>query len=129
MSLGDTIRSLRKAKGYTQKEVADLLQVSSSAVAMYERDEREPSIDILKRLTLIFKTDLNSLCGTPYKGYKISFDESSFSEGEKVWIELYNKVSDEAKIVLTSLMAAFERIPEDRQKFVLEMIRVAINNY
>lgn len=44
------LKELRLSKGVTQKEVADSICCSSNDYARYERQEREPDIDTLKRL-------------------------------------------------------------------------------
>ena len=55
------IKKLRLAHNMTQSEVADHVGVSSSAIAMYERGEREPSIETIRRLAEIFKVDFNTI--------------------------------------------------------------------
>lgn len=59
----DKIKQLRLAKGYTQNDLANLIGVSSGAISMYERGEREPSIETLHALSKIFKVDMNYLLG------------------------------------------------------------------
>lgn len=43
-SFGQRLRKLRNNKNITQKELAKILKMSESAIGMYERDEREPSL-------------------------------------------------------------------------------------
>ena len=44
-TLGDRIRILRSGRALTQQAVAEALGVSRSAVAMWEKDEREPDLE------------------------------------------------------------------------------------
>ena len=46
-TLGDRMRILRSGRGLTQQDVAAALNVSRSAVAMWERNEREPNLERL----------------------------------------------------------------------------------
>ena len=46
-TLGDRIRILRSGRALTQQAVAEALGVSRSAVAMWEKDEREPNLETL----------------------------------------------------------------------------------
>lgn len=58
--LGDKLRLLR-GNHMTQRELAKLLGVSSSAVGMYEQNRREPDLEILQRLSQIFGVSLDAL--------------------------------------------------------------------
>ncbi|MBQ7290298.1 MAG: helix-turn-helix transcriptional regulator [Clostridia bacterium] len=49
-SMGEIISSLRKEKGYTQKELAEKLNVTDKAVSKWERDVACPDIALLPRL-------------------------------------------------------------------------------
>lgn len=53
-------------------------------------------------------------------------EEPELSEGEKMWMELYNRLSDDTRTVFINMMESFDKIPADKQRFVLEMIRVAL---
>jgi transcriptional regulator with XRE-family HTH domain len=50
--LGKLIRKLRKAKGFTAKDLADAAGVSPSAISRWENDGRVPRGDHLFRLEL-----------------------------------------------------------------------------
>ena len=49
--LGERISALRRARGLSQAELANRLGISASAMGMYEQGRREPSIQILVRLS------------------------------------------------------------------------------
>lgn len=61
MGISAKLKELRLVKDLTQAELAKLLGVSSSAVAMYERGEREPSVDMIRKYAEIFRVDINTL--------------------------------------------------------------------
>ncbi|MDO4650872.1 MAG: helix-turn-helix transcriptional regulator [Eubacteriales bacterium] len=46
--LKTNIRNLRKAWGLTQKELGEAIHVASNTVAMYEKGDRVPTVDILQ---------------------------------------------------------------------------------
>jgi len=58
---GRRIRAFRKLKGYTQKELADLLEVSVSVLGEVERGNRLPTNEMLKRISEILKIDIDEL--------------------------------------------------------------------
>lgn len=45
--LGERIAALRRRAGLSQAELAGRLQISASAMGMYEQGRREPSVDTL----------------------------------------------------------------------------------
>lgn len=50
ISIGNTIKTLRKAKGVTQEEVARELGVSYQAVSKYENEVAQPDISLIPLL-------------------------------------------------------------------------------
>ncbi len=71
MSFNDNIKRLRQSSGMTQAEVAKRIGVTPSAYAMYERGEREPSIETLNKLADIFNADVNVFYGRKTSPIKI----------------------------------------------------------
>ena len=60
-TLGSFLSVLRKAKGMTQKELAELLNVSDKAVSRWERDESMPDILLIPVLADIFEVSCDEL--------------------------------------------------------------------
>jgi transcriptional regulator with XRE-family HTH domain len=63
MTFGKRLRSLRKQKNMTQKDLADIFKLSESTIGMYERDEREPSFEFVKRIADLFNVTTDYLLG------------------------------------------------------------------
>lgn len=61
--LGDRIKELRIANNMTQKELADYLGVTPKAVSFYELNQREPSGDIVVKLSKKFNVTIDFLYG------------------------------------------------------------------
>lgn len=59
--IGRRIAALRRDSNMSQAELARQLQVSSSAVGMYEQGRREPSADILVKMARIFQVSTDYL--------------------------------------------------------------------
>ncbi len=59
--LGDRIRILRSGRGMTQQQLADALDVSRSAVAMWERGEREPNLEMLEAISAALQVPMAAL--------------------------------------------------------------------
>lgn len=57
------LKSLRKEKKLTQRQLASKLQISQSTVALYETGNREPDIDTLEKIADFFDVTLDYLAG------------------------------------------------------------------
>ena len=53
-TIGSFIAALRKAKGLTQRELAEMLNVSDKAVSRWERDENAPDLSLIPVIADIF---------------------------------------------------------------------------
>ena len=126
------IKELRQAKGLTLEQVANVVGVGKSTVRKWETGmianmKRDKIADLAKALGTT-PAYLMGWTENIKKEENNSPEEPELSEGEKMWLELYNRVSDETKEVLITMMSSFDKIPTDKQRFVLEMIRVALGN-
>ncbi|KUO58960.1 MAG: LexA family transcriptional regulator [Gracilibacter sp. BRH_c7a] len=63
MSFGETLKSLRKSKHITQNELACALEVSRSALSLYELSLREPDFNFLQKVSSYFDVSLDFLLG------------------------------------------------------------------
>ena len=52
---------MRKAKGYSQKEVASYIQVKPATFNTYETGRTEPPIEVLVRLSYLYQTPIDYL--------------------------------------------------------------------
>ena len=82
MKFGEKLKSIRKEKGYTQKDIYTILEVSPNCDASWEQGRTQPDIENIKRLCLIFKISADYLLGFEDEfGQKDYSDEFSYSDG------------------------------------------------
>jgi len=60
-SFGELLRSLREESGQTLKTVAENLQMDTSLLAKIERNERQPTKQIISQVAEYFNVDKNEL--------------------------------------------------------------------
>ncbi len=60
-TFGERIRQLREEQKLPQRKVAALLDIDTSLLAKYERNERQPSNELIKKIADIFKADSGEL--------------------------------------------------------------------
>lgn len=66
MIVGERIKTLRKEKGLTQKQLAEALNLNNTTISHYENDKRMPDLDFLTDLSSYLEVDINRLLGTEY---------------------------------------------------------------
>lgn len=88
MSLGNRIKSLRKAQNLTQQKLADEVSVSRIYVQALESNRRLPSMKLLQRLAPALKVDVSDLLtdiSVPGKPGRVQL-ESMLEDGElEIW--------------------------------------------
>lgn len=97
-TMGSFISALRKAKGLTQQEVADILMISNKTVSKWERDEGCPEIMMLPAIAELFEVTVDELL----KGERIikeKEDEKTSRKGEQA-----------VRYMLTKAMARFKNL-------------------
>lgn len=60
---GGRLAALRREKGLTQAELANLLNLGQSTIAMYEKNQRQPDPETLERLADFFRVSVDYLLG------------------------------------------------------------------
>lgn len=63
--LPEKLQELRSRYGYSQKQVADKLDVSPSVISGYETGERTPSTEMLLSLSYLYHCSTDYLLGKP----------------------------------------------------------------
>ena len=128
-TVGKNILLMRKRLGWTQEELATRMGYKSkSTINKIELGINDlPQSKIVKFAEVLGTTPAH-LMGWNDEEENISLEEPVLNEGEKLWMELYYRLSDETKEVFINMMDSFDKIPTDKQRFVLEMIRVALGN-
>lgn len=108
MLTGDRIRSAREAKKMTLEEVALRCNTTKQTIFKYENGiVKKIPYDKIELLAEALEVTPAYLFGWN-EDKEISPDKVELTEGEKVLLDLFN------------------RVPEERQEMVLQMIRVAL---
>jgi len=63
MTLGQHITALRKAKGFSQNELGKKVATSGDIIGRYERDEVNPSIEVIIKIADAFEVSIDFLVG------------------------------------------------------------------
>lgn len=64
MSIGEQLAEIRKDKGYTQEDLAEVLHVTKSTLSNYENDRRTPDITFIKTFSKLMDVSVDYIVGT-----------------------------------------------------------------
>ena len=96
----DVLKSLRKKSGYSQTELGEMLNLSKSAISMYEIGDRMPDHDMMKRISELFNVSMD------YLYEKETPAEPSLSD------------------LKLAILDVIDQIPEEQQRNFLEMAKL-----
>lgn len=68
MDIGSQIKALRKAHGYTQASLANVLGVKPTTVASWEQGRNKPLMDKVQKMSMIFNVPIAEIVGEESQG-------------------------------------------------------------
>ena len=130
----ERIRIALNIKGMRQSELCRLTKIPKSALSQYISGAYEPKQDRIYLISKALNVSETWLMGLDVpmerqERKEVSSDRIELTEGEKMWLELYNRVSDDTRDLLIKMMDSFDRLPEDRKEFALQVIRAALGDH
>ena len=111
MIFSERLRELRQNKGLSQSQLADALDISKSAISMYELGKREPDLEILETIADYFNVDINYLLGK---------ESSSMYYLDPEAAEIAQQVQSRPELKV--LFDASRSVSADDLKFVVDMV-------
>ena len=133
MSFGSRLKELRIEQNASQKDVADDIGISITAISQYESDSRFPNEETLKRLCLYYKISSDYLLGlTDTKHAPLSKEE--IKEKLKIFITRYQakeakeqiqyyrkgKISEEERNILKEMEIRIDQLDFDEAEILMK---------
>lgn len=112
----ETLRALRKARGYTMKQLGELIGVSESAVGMYETGKRKPSYEVLLQMAEALDCSIVDLVGDRVE------TDLGFSAYERMLIEKYRTLDEIGKRAVNAVL----NVEAERNSAVVEAEKTKI---
>ena len=123
MSIGSTIKSLRRERNMTQEQLAELLGVSTNAVSQWECDKTAPDISNLPLLASIFEVSADILLEIDVSKSKKQAEIKEFIDKHS---ELHSRGKTEERLKLCREMQ--KKYPND-ETVRYYLMRVLQNGY
>ena len=105
-TMARNLRFYIEKSGKSQKELAEMVGVASSTFNDWVKGKKYPRIDKIEMLANFFRIQKSDLIEEKTD----TLDVVSVTEGERLLLDL------------------FSQVPEEKQRMVLDMIRVALNS-
>ena len=106
MGIGNNIKLLRKEKGITQVQLAQLLGTSQQVVTSYEREINKIDADKLPLLAEILGVSIETIFNPELRLYKKSAASEAVRKGSR----------------LSKIQELFEKLPATTQRIVLRQV-------
>lgn len=98
MSISNRLREVMEYKGLNIKAFAQLLDVPYRTLQNYLLNERDPSAEVLIKISDVLNVNLNWLMRGEGEMFRDSMSESKLNEKEKQLISHYRKMSSDMQI-------------------------------
>ena len=123
MSIGTTIKKLRRDRNITQEQLAEMLGVSTNAVSQWECDKTSPDISHIPILANIFEVSADILLEIDIAKSKKQFEINEFTAK---YAELHSQGKTEERLNLSRAMQ--KKYPND-ETVRYYLMRVLQNGY
>ena len=125
----ERIKLLIEQSGRSYQELEKITGIKKSSLQRYASGvTAKIPLSVIEQLSKAFNVSQEYLMGWTEDNKSNSPTKSNLSEGERMWMELYHRLSGETRELLIHTMGAFDRLPKDKQKLALQMIRVALGD-
>ncbi len=104
INFGDNLTKVRTEKGFSQKELADMLNMHATHLSRYERNVTAPSIEVLKKLADVLSVSTDRLI------YGVDEDKVKGKLNDLDLLNMFNKVQSLDKnelVCVKSLLEAY----------------------
>ena len=124
-TVGNRILQRRRELDLTQEELARRMGYKSkSTINKIEMGINDIPQSKIMKFAEVLATTPSFLMG--WDEEDDSPEEPKLTEGEKLWLELYHRLSDETRDIMITMMDSLDKIPKDKQQFALQAIRFAL---
>lgn len=109
LNIGDKIASLRKAKNWSQSDLAKAIEASRDIVGKYERNENSPSVEMAVKIANVFEIPIDFLLG---EGKHSTYDKDTVRRLEDI-----ESLDNSTKTILFNIIDTYLRDSKARTAY------------
>lgn len=106
MTFGERLKELRKKRGLTQKELAQLISAKNNSVSNWENDQNIPTASVVFSLARALNVTVEDLIGHYSMDEVIAIGEKPFDERTRYEKLVYNVFHEYSSVIGRGLKAA-----------------------
>lgn len=109
LDIGNKLTELRKAKNWSQADLAKAIEASRDIIGKYERNENSPSVEMAIKIARVFDVPVDYLLG---EGKHASYDKDTVKRLEDI-----ETLDGSTKSVLFNIIDTYLRDAKARQAY------------
>jgi transcriptional regulator with XRE-family HTH domain len=109
LDIGNKITELRKAKNWSQADLAKAIEASRDIIGKYERNENSPSVEMALKIAKVFDVPVDYLLG---EGKHAAYDNETVKRLEDI-----QTLDGNTKSVLFNIIDTFLRDAKARKAY------------
>ena len=127
----ERIKALIEQSGLSYQELEKITGVKKSSLQRYATGATPKiPLDVIERLSKTFNVSKEYLMGwtdnIKKEDKKTAPEQQRLSEGEKMWLELYHRLSDNTREILIESLDSLDNLTADQQQLALDLFAVAL---
>ena len=128
-SCGKRIKKALSLRGMTQAELCRLSGVPKSPLSQYIKGTYEPREDRTRAMARVLDVDPLWLLGydVSMDGAKNASGERELDEGERLWLDIYHRASEDTRKLFITMINDFESLSVEDRRFLLSVIRLKLD--
>ena len=129
-SCGTRIKKALSLRGMTQAELCRLTKMPKGSLSLYISDAYEPKADRTHDIARVLDVDPLWLLGydVSMDGAKNASGERELDKGERLWMELYQRLDPEIRDRFARMVDKFDKLPEGERQMLLAVIGAAVKD-
>lgn len=118
------LKRYMEVKGKTRNDISEALGISYFTVSDWVNGKKYPRMDKVEMLANYFGVQKSDLIEKKVKSS--APEEPELSEGEKMWLQLYRRLSDETREILIESLGSMDNLTADQQQLAVDLFCVAL---
>lgn len=129
LNFGQRIRKLREKRKITQKALALILNVSESAIGMYERGEREPNFETVEKMAIFFAVSFDYLLGRTDNPTNLAEQLLNAADKAKQGEGVQEQSADSEKKIGRAFLGGSDQYTEEELDLARAAAKAAVDAY
>jgi transcriptional regulator with XRE-family HTH domain len=128
-STSERLKEAMRIRQLKQADLSRLTGLAKGGISNYVTGRYEPKSDVINKLAKALNCSEMWLWGYDVPMDRVNNtppEEPQLSEGEKMWLQLYRRLSDETREILIESLGSMDNLTADQQQLAVDLFCVAL---